>query len=101
MSRETALEQAFAKLALWRESETIVKLTVVEVGEAPQTFTTKITVVDERSRQISFVVGHKRSYRVIDLSDASFQVGDRVLAAEHPTGGLLKIEIAEHGRREP
>jgi hypothetical protein len=90
MSRETALERAFAKLALWQESETTVKLTVVEVGEAPQTFTTKIAVVDESSRQISFVVGHKRSYRVIDLSDASFQVGDSVLAAERPTGDPFK-----------
>jgi hypothetical protein len=46
--------EAFERFKLWKNSGVVLKLTVLEKGNAPEVFTAQISAIDEASALVSF-----------------------------------------------
>jgi electron transfer flavoprotein alpha/beta subunit len=80
-------KEAFEKFRMWKNSRTVLKLTVLTNGGTPDIFMGRVAAVDEDSWQVSFAVSKDRSYRVITFVGASFLLGGRRLEAERSEEG--------------
>jgi hypothetical protein len=90
-------KEAFSKFRMWKELRTVLKLTVLEKGELPETFIVDVASIYEDPFLVGFAIPRLHSFLPpIDLSDASFELGNRVLKAERPTGDLLRCEEVGH-----
>lgn len=84
--------EAFDKFWTWKNSSTVLKLTVLTNGGKPEILVGEIASIDEELSLVAFAITRERSFRVIDFSDASFSIGKRLLEAERPTGDRLMCE---------
>ena len=75
-------EEAFAKFGVWNESRTVLKLTALTKDGKPEILRGRISSLDEERHLIGFAVTAARSFKVIDVGDASFRVGKSVVEAE-------------------
>jgi len=83
-------KEVFAKFEVWKESRTVLKLTEMTKGEMPEILRGKISSLDEERHLIGFAVTATRSFKAIDVGDASFQVGKCVVEAERGEDCLIK-----------
>jgi hypothetical protein len=86
-------KEAFSKLDEWRRSSTVLKLTMLVDEEQPKTLFIQSIAIDETAFLVSFV---ERGKRVLpprpDLSDASFEVGQRLLEVKRSETDILLFE---------
>jgi hypothetical protein len=90
-------KEAFNKLWTWKESNTLLKVTVGTKGERPETFIGAVTFPDEDSLQVGFANHDTRSMRSVDFSGCLFIVGERVLLAQREDEEFFECE--DTGRR--
>lgn len=78
--------EAFAKFRIWKNSNTVLKVTVVTKGGKPDILRGWIFSVDEPNFLVGFAL-KDRSLRTFDVSDADFRVGSRIVEAERGEDG--------------
>jgi hypothetical protein len=83
---------AFTKFRDWSKSRTVLKLTVSEKDAKPDIMNVQVTGVDEQNLLVGFCKHRSRNVFQIDLAEASFTVGGRILMAERTNGEFLKCE---------
>jgi hypothetical protein len=86
--------EAFSKLGEWQRSNAILKLTILTDAENPKTLLVQIAATDEESFLVGFVERGRRSLRRLDVSEASFTVGDRVLEVRRSDADILMFELS-------
>jgi hypothetical protein len=87
-------QEAFATFGMWQKAQTSLKLTVLTRDERPEIFVVNVASTDEDRCLVGFVIPKTRSFLPpICFSDASFEIGNRVLEAIRPTGDLIKCEV--------
>jgi len=89
----SSTREAFSKISEWQRSNAVLKLTMLLGGEKPETLFVQITGTDEEAFQVGFVERGKRSLRCLDVSDASFTVGERVLEVRRSDTDVLMFEM--------
>jgi hypothetical protein len=90
----SSTREAFSKLSEWQGSNAVLKLTLLAGGENPKTLIVQLTATDEEAFQVGFVERGKRSPRVLDVSEATFTVGDRLLEVRRSDTDVLMFELA-------
>ncbi len=85
----SSYKEAFSKLNEWRRLNVVLKLTMLTGEEKPQTLFVQISALDEDSLQVGFTERGKRYPKVLLLSDASFDVGQRVLEVKRSATDIL------------
>jgi hypothetical protein len=85
-------KEAFSKLDEWRLSRTDLKLTMLVDQEQPKTLFIQIIATDENLCLVSYVERGKRLSPRLDLSGASFEVGQRVIEVRRSDTDILKFE---------
>lgn len=84
--------EAFERFNSWKHSETVLKLAVLEKGNAPEEFTVKIASVDDKSHEISFVNSKTSSILPVNFLEAVYVIGKFSLEAVRPNGAILISE---------
>ena len=87
-------KEAFARFWTWKNSHTVLRLTVLTKGGTPEKLIGEISSIDEDSLLVGFAVRRTRDFRTICFADASFGLEDRALSAERPTGDIFRFEVA-------
>jgi hypothetical protein len=90
-------KDAFDKFWMWKKSRTLLRVTVLTNGEPPEVFTGAVILPEEEFLRVSFADHDTRALRVVDFSECSFRVGERVLLAERAEGESFRCE--ESGKR--
>jgi hypothetical protein len=85
-------KEAFSKLNEWRQSRTDLKLTMLVDQEKPETLFIQIMATDENLSLVCYVERGKRLSPRLDLSGASFEVGQRVIEVRRSDTDVLKFE---------
>jgi len=76
-----SLEEAFAKLDMWKNSQTPLKVTVVTNGGIPEILRGQILSTDSVEGLVGLFVTKDRRYPRLDIRGASFRMGTRFLEA--------------------
>ena len=85
--------EAFERLHLWKDSGAVLKLAVLEKGNATEEFTVQISSIDEESHIVSFAESKTGSIvPAISFVDAVYVIGKTTLEAVRPTGDVLMSE---------
>jgi hypothetical protein len=84
--------EAFERFHVWKNTGAVLKLSVLERGNAPQESTVQIATVDEESHQVGFIDPKTRSLVPISFQDAVYIIGKSSLEAVRPTGEVLITE---------
>lgn len=85
-------QKAFAKLALWKKSQTALRLTVVTNSGVPDKHIGEIFSVDGKDLVIGFVVRSTHEHFAIDLSGATYLLGARALEARRGEDDFVAFE---------
>jgi hypothetical protein len=72
-------EDAFRKFAMWKNSRTVLNLTVFTNFGMPDIWLGSITSVDEQQELVEFADDATRDLRTLDLRGASFAIAERSL----------------------
>jgi hypothetical protein len=88
----SSCKEAFSKLDEWRLSRTDLKLTMLVDQGQPKTLFIQIIATDENLYLVSYVERGKRLSPRLDLSGASFEVGQRVIEVRRSDTDILKFE---------
>lgn len=83
---------AFDKFSVWKNAKTVLKLTTVTNGGAPDVSIGWIPEVDAESSQVAFMTGKMHDYRCIDFDDVSFNVSTTRVEATFGDDNVLILE---------
>lgn len=95
------MKEAFARFRLWRKSNTVLKVTMLVEGEEPQVLVGQITATDEDVGLVGFAILRSRRLLSLDVNDASFQIGKRVIEAQRAEDRLIFEEEQNEHRELP
>lgn len=84
---------AFEKFEIWKNSRTVLNLTVWTNEGVPDNWHGRIISVEESRRLVGFVDDATRDSRLLDLTDASFVVKAKRVEASRLAEG--KVTFAE------
>ena len=85
-------ELAFDKFSKWKNSKTVLKLTVVTNGGSPVIDVGWLAGVYDDSCEVAFVTGKMHDFRPIDFKDVSFVVSDKRVEATFGGDNFLTLE---------
>lgn len=85
-------ESAFSKLETWKNSKTVLKVTVVENGFPPDVLECRICGVDPDNDLVDLVFEATRTFQNLDVSGAEFSLEDSVLRVCRGTEDSLTFE---------
>jgi hypothetical protein len=88
----TSEQEAFDIFGIWKNSTTVLKLTMETNGAIPETMFEQVAALDRDASQASFVVPRTRPLLLRDLAGASFRAGKRKLEVECFDGERLTFE---------
>jgi len=89
-----SLEEAFAKLDMWKNSQTPLKVTVVTKGGMPEILRGQILSTDSSVGLVGLFVDKGRLYPRLDIRGAFFRIGTRFLEATREDGLLTFEDIS-------
>lgn len=87
--------ETFSKLATWKKSHTLLKLTLEVNGVVSGPFVGFVTGTDKDLFLVHFSERDSRDVFPLDLDGALFRVGKRSLDAEKSNGDWLAFEETE------
>ena len=85
-------KDAFFKFGTWKNSRTVLKLTVFTKEGKPDIWRGTIVSVDESRSFVGFVDEATRQPFGLDLRDSSFKVGEDLVEVVDPSTGRLVFE---------
>lgn len=84
--------EAFDKFLMWKNSRTVLKLTVLtNDGNPPTKLRVEVVSVIEDELGVGFLTTGREAF-ALDFSGASFEIGKLVLKAEKTSGEVFKFD---------
>jgi len=84
---------AFSRFATWKNSKTVLRVTVFTKGGVPDIWQGQVFSVDESRDLVGVTDDASRKFSRIDLSEASFSVEARSVIATHEIGWVRFEEL--------
>jgi hypothetical protein len=84
--------EAFERFNLWKNSGAVLKLAILEKGNAAEESTVQVATVDEELHEVGFIDPKTRFVVSISFLDAVYVIGKSSLEAVRPTGDVLISE---------
>lgn len=91
-AKKASAKKAFAKFEVWKESKTLLILTIVTRDGLIEKLKGQISAIDAKSGFVNFQVGTTRWVSRLNIGGASYQVGSSVLEAEQEEGSIWMFE---------
>jgi len=90
-------KEAFERFWTWKNSRTLLRLTLWEKGQAPTSFVGAVVLPEEEELRVAFLNHDERKPVVILFEDCSFRIGERFLMADR--FGEEFFECGDTGRQ--
>lgn len=86
--------EAFAKLDMWRKSNTPLKVTVIVDGKIADVLTARIGASDPDAGLVALAFDETRTFKSLDIDDAEFLVEpSRIVATRNESDWLVFEEF--------